>query len=136
MWHRDHSSRSAGFSSREPHRSCERSSMLASFSADSDSLPYLLNSSRIKCSSRFAGSKFSMNLTLCFSQWPTRSLNRVLAHATPPSRNAQRSWGNRRVTPPKKSDLQIASAEDAKWPMWLYMKLEIEVRLPQPTPME
>ncbi len=43
-----------------------------------------------------------------FSQWPTMSLNRAAAQATPPSRKAKFMVGKRRVTPPRKSDLASA----------------------------
>ena len=41
--------------------------------------------------------------------------------ATPPSRNATRSRGKRRVTPPMNSALASASPAAAKWPTWLNM---------------
>ena len=41
------------------------------------------------------------------------------AQPTPPSRNANRSEGNRRGMPPNSSDRQIASLPAAKFPMWL-----------------
>ncbi len=54
-----------------------------------------------------------------FSQCPMRSAKSEQAQPTPPSRNAKFSSGKRRVTPPKKSALAIASPAEAKCPMWL-----------------
>ncbi len=66
------------------------------------------------------------------SQWPTRSLMKLHAQPTPPSRSAQRSWGKRHGTPPRTSALAKAWLALAKWPMWLYVKLLIDSRPFQP----
>src|SRR5713101_4640513 len=98
--------------------------------------PYLRQSSMKSSRFRFLGSKLSRTLTLCIFQWLIRSPYRTRAHPTPPSWKANLRVGKRRVTPPKKSALQTASEVEAKWPMWLYMKLEIEPRKPMPVPGE
>ena len=56
---------------------------------------------------------------LRFSWCPTMSLYRFEAQPTPPSRKANLSVGNLRVTPPRNRPLQIASQAEAKAPMWL-----------------
>ena len=66
-----------------------------------------------------AGSYMATCAALRFSQCETRSLSSDTAQATPPSRKAIRSRGLRRVTPPRNSDLHIASPDAAKLPMWL-----------------
>jgi hypothetical protein len=48
-----------------------------------------------------------------------RSAKSEHAQPAPPSRKAKLISGKRRVTPPRKIDLAIASLAEAKWPMWL-----------------
>src|SRR5579871_5985191 len=56
------------------------------------------------------------------------------AQPTPPSRNAKRRSGKRRVTPPRNSALATACPAAAKWPIWLKVKFDGELRSPKPRP--
>ena len=57
---------------------------------------------------------------LRFSQCPTSDENSAHAHATPPSRNPNRSSGNRFVTPERNNDLHSDSCAAARPFTWLY----------------